>query len=590
MTVMDRALSFAGRALLGLAVVIFIGYLLIYGYYAISLFGFPFDYDQGEGFELVDTLLFSRGEWPYRDNEAFPFYSSNYPPLFHVIAAPLARVFGAQYWIGRALGFASTLVNAGLITYAVYREGGNRTVAALSGLAFLASNTIYHIGPLFRQHMFMVMWETLAVVVLARARRWRGLALGGVCLVAAGYTKQLAVITAATAFTFLFLRHPRRAVIWALGVAALSGAIFLWMDASTGGQWSLNAVAANVNQFIPGQARDLYLQWFGLHGALIIPAALLVLYELYFARLSLYSVWFVVASAGAILSGKWGAGDSYFATAIAAMCVLSGVFAARALSGAWRFEENYLTRFARRLIPAIPTLPAMVPEKESKGGQAGVPLERLPDSPGEAWQAAPLRSTTLEPGFNPGYPAAHKGGGRGWARAASVLIPLIYLTYALAVRHMPTEGPVFGPLSRALRMEANTGFDFHDAAGWVVGYARLGQIPTEADVEAGQRIVAYIESTDSPVLSEEAGFQLAAGREVITNPTQLKNLYDNGLYDPSALVAMIEARAFAYVIFRAQFYPPPVLEAVAAHYETVDVIPMNGFEYAILAPKHTGAR
>jgi hypothetical protein len=36
------------------------------------------------------------------------------------------------------------------------------------GLAFLASNYVYHVGPLFRQHMFMVMFETVAVVYLAR--------------------------------------------------------------------------------------------------------------------------------------------------------------------------------------------------------------------------------------------------------------------------------------------------------------------------------------------------------------------------------------------------------------------------------------
>ena len=44
---------------------------------------------------------------------------------------------------------------------------GRWWLAALSGLAFLASNYIYHVGPLFRQHMFMVMFETLAVVLLA---------------------------------------------------------------------------------------------------------------------------------------------------------------------------------------------------------------------------------------------------------------------------------------------------------------------------------------------------------------------------------------------------------------------------------------
>ena len=41
--------------LVGLALAAFVGYLIIYVIYAWQLFNFPFDYDQGEGFELVDT-------------------------------------------------------------------------------------------------------------------------------------------------------------------------------------------------------------------------------------------------------------------------------------------------------------------------------------------------------------------------------------------------------------------------------------------------------------------------------------------------------------------------------------------------------
>ncbi len=58
------------------ALVAYIGYFVIYNIYAFSLFNFPFDYDQGEGFELMDTVLFSVGKWPYQDNNSYPFYSS----------------------------------------------------------------------------------------------------------------------------------------------------------------------------------------------------------------------------------------------------------------------------------------------------------------------------------------------------------------------------------------------------------------------------------------------------------------------------------------------------------------------------------
>ncbi|MCZ7539778.1 MAG: hypothetical protein M5U29_07700 [Anaerolineae bacterium] len=515
---------FAGWLLTGLAFALLIGHLLIYVHYAVGLIRFPFDYDQGEGFELVDTMLFSQGEWPYRDNETYPFYASNYPPLFHVILAPFAWVFGPAYWYGRLAGFVGTLITAVAIGGIVYREERHRGAAALAGLAFLASNYVYHVGPLFRQHMMMVMFETLAVAVLAQApsireatrRRWT-LAGGMVLLLAAGYTKQHAVVTCAAVFAFLLLRNPRRAVIWGAGFAVVAGGLFLWIDWATGGAWWTNIIAANVNEYYLAQFTGLFRQWLRLHGALIVVAALFALYELYVARLSLYTIWWAVAVVSTVLAGKWGAGDSYFATAIAATCVLSGLAAARALRGAWKWP----------------------------GGVRA------------ALQAA-----------------------------AGVAVPLVYVVYALSVVKMPTEGRFFGWLSDALGLESTHGsrYAFYDAAGWTQGYATIGHVPTQTDVNNGWRIVDLVRAADGPVMSEEAAFSLHADKDVITNPTQLKNLYENGLYDPSTLVEALRAHDFAAVIFRAQFYPPPVLDAVYEAYYPAEAIPMNGFSYEIWRP------
>jgi len=533
----------AGIALLALALGVLIAFLAIYVAYAAGLLRFPFDYDQGEGFELVDTIMLSEGQWPYRDAEVYPFYASNYPPLYHVLLIPFVWLFGPAYWYGRLLGFLGTLVTASAIGYAVWRTERHRAIAVISGLAFLASNTVYHVGPLFRQHMTMVLFETLAVVVLAasaertvptRRRLFIGLAL----LLAAGYTKQLALATCIAVFAWLFLRRPRAALAWGVLFAAVAGAIFLWIHWATGGQWTLHIIAANVNEFMAQQALDLYRQWFRLHAPLILLAALLALYEVYFTRLSLYSVWWALAVANSALAGKWGAGDSYFATAIAATCLLSGIAAARTLRGGW-------------------TIPAAHPYARR--------LARL-----SAWASA-RRARLLA--------------------AAAIAIPLFYLSYGWRVRHLPTEGPVFGALADALGVESSYGdrYAFYDSAGWVPGYATIGHIPTQADIDAGRRISAIVAEGDRPALSEEAGFSLYAGKDVISNPTQLKNLYENGQYDPSSLIAAIEAHAFNVVVFRAQFYPPPVLAAVYDAYTPDETIWMNGFAYEIWRPKPDGA-
>lgn len=533
------------KLLIGLALAAFIGYLVVYVIYAVQLFRFPFDYDQGEGFELMDTILFSRGEWPYRDNDAYPFYSSNYPPLFHVVVVPLIWLFGPQYWTGRLVSFLGTLITAGAIAFAVGRGRsptagrGRWWLAALSGLAFLASNYVYHVGPLFRQHMFMVMFETLAVVLLAVViereeadGHRRNLGLLGVMalLLFAGYTKQLAYATVAAVFIFLFLRGPRRAIVWSVPFALVVGLIFVGINVATDGQWLLNTITANINPFVPGQAEGLFRQWFGLHTVIVAAAAAYALYQLYATRLSVYAIWFVVATVNSITAGKWGAGESYFATAIAAACILSGL------------AFNHLLDWSRN--------------------------RQWPSARAARWAAVLLPS----------------------------LIAALYLWQARLVFHMPTHTPALAAVARALgqpevvMIAPQTSCSLPrepEAIPYIdaVGATLLGRPPTASDTLAGQQIAALIAEGDTAAFSEDAGFNLYLGRDVVTNPTQLLNLYNNNAVDLTEMLAMLDAQAFDTVVLRAQFYPPPVLNVIGRRYETTHLVQMNGFVYCVMRPR-----
>ena len=72
---LSRILKGIGAFLAAVAVLAYLGYLFVFVLYAVDLFQWPFDYDQGEGFELYDAILYSRGEWPYKDNAAYPSQS-----------------------------------------------------------------------------------------------------------------------------------------------------------------------------------------------------------------------------------------------------------------------------------------------------------------------------------------------------------------------------------------------------------------------------------------------------------------------------------------------------------------------------------
>ena len=325
----------------------------------------------------------------------------------------------------------------------------------------------------------------------------------------AGYTKQLAAYTAIAALAFMFVRNPRRAIIWGTGFALVGAAIFAWITISTDGHWWQQTIVANIKDFNLDQALGLFRLFFRLHMWLIIPAVVLVLYEIYFDRISIYALWLIILIPPIIYSaGTWGAGDSYYATPIGAVCILSGIFAARTLNRDWTFRKNYL----HRLLIA--------------------PFGRF---------------------------ATHT------AVAGSIVIPLLYIGYGYTVFHMPTDGPVVDQIAELLDIKPNADNGFYDSAGRVTGgYSDTGHFVTQEDIDAGNQIVALINAIDPDtlILSEEAAFSFATDREIIANPVVLFILDQvDPDYDSSELVSMIENQEFGLIILRAYFYPVPVNSA-----------------------------
>ena len=532
----EKILGWLPRILVALALLAFIGYFVVYGIYAFELIRFPFDYDQGEGFELMNVLLFSKGQSPYRSSDIYPFYSTNYAPVFHLILVPLVKLFGPKYWIGRLVSYLGTLVTAAAIGYAVQRESKRWWLSLLSGLAFLASNYVYHVGPLFRQHMFMVMFETLAVVLMAVVidgeeqagkRNWKGLLGVMVLLLAAGFTKQLAYATVASVFIFLLLRQPKRAIIWATLFAGATGLLFLLINWSTDGYWFISTVASNVNRFVPGQAVGFLRQWLTLHTVITLAAALMALYQLYFERLSLYAIWFAVAALNGLTAGKWGAGESYYATAVAASCILSGIAFSRWLG--W---------------------------SEQRQDQSGRLLQL----------------------------------------SALTIIPILFLIQANKVFHMPTHTPALRAVAAALgkptevQIAPQTSCSAPQSAVSVpyvdsAGVSLLGRPPNAEDTAAGIRIAEIVGQGNTSAFSEDAGFNLYNNRDVVTNPPYLLNLYENNLVDLSEMIDWLDRKAFDTVILRSQFYPGPVLDMIGQRYETRELIEMNMFVYCIMKPR-----
>jgi hypothetical protein len=593
---MPRILKALGTVLSLLALLVYVGYLIVYVVYAVELFRWPFDYDQGEGFELYDAILYSRGEWPYRDNAVYPFYASNYPPLFHLLIVPLLLIFGPRLIAGRLLSFIATLVTGGVIFAVVRRRvacpersrRGGWFIPLISGLAFFASNYVYQTGPLCRMHMTMVMFETLAIAFIAEFEHprhgKRNLVLGLLMLLCAGYTKQMAVFTVAAALFFVFLRDVKKAVVAGVALAAVAGVIFWLLNAATDGQWWVNTIQANVNEFDYLQTLSTSRQWFLLHAVFILLALAYLIYELFWDRLSAYSLWFFFALGIGALSGKWGAGFNYFNTAIAAACLTSGLALGRLRKAASRRRtlDQQVSDLAEDAVAgaglAVSAVLGRLRRTLSRQGVAAEPLSNAVGSAAAARFSPKRIWHLLRGGLRKLQPWA--------ATLLAAIIPLLHLLQAPLMLHLPTSGPAFGPLARALGVadELIEGhcitFQYHDT----MDYTQLGHLLTENDYAAGEEILNYVRTSDGPVLSEEAMFSLLAGEPVVTNPTQLLNLYKNDQLDTTEIVERINRQEFGVIVFRAQFYPQPMLDAVGQNYRPVETLCMNGFYYYVLWP------
>ena len=506
---------------------------LVYIAFGIALIPFPFDYDQAEGYELNNAVLIAQGECPYCNNDIFPFYGSGYPPFFHILMVPFVKLFGPQFWYGRLIIFLSTFITAFAIAWAVNRQEKHKLIALIAGLAFLSSNYIYHIGPLLRQHLLMVMFETLAVVVIANAfdfernARRRRLFLSFTLLLFAGYTKQLAYATCIAVAIWVFIQNPRSAIRYSIGLIIAAAVIFGLLMLATDNQWWTNIITANQNPYITEQFTGLLFQFIRLHWWLLLPAGLLVIYELYFARLSVYAVWFVISLVNTAASGKWGAGDSYYATLLVASCILSGIFLARSVNNKWFLpKHHYISN---------------------------------------------VLSQVHIPHFQ---------------RILALASLLLFVGYSLTVFKMPTSGQIFEPIAKALNINPlpSWRYPLYDPAGWTVGYAVTGHLPSPEDYENGWKIIEEVNRTESLLMSEDAGFSFRSGREVITNGVQLKNLWENDKYDPKELLSYIENQKFGLIILRADLFPPPILVAIESYYEIDKIIPMNGFGYELWRP------
>jgi hypothetical protein len=354
-------------------------YAVGYIQFATQLLGYPFDIDQGEGYDAWSAWLINIGQLPYTSNANFPYYSSNYPPLWsYLVSIPMA-------WLGPGLGPArlvstlATLASAGVIGIAAQRLSGRTLAGALAAGFFLASPYVYHTTPLARVNSLALLFAVTSLTLLETPTRRNGV-LGSLALVGALFTKPTTLDALAAAVLSVLLRKPRLGIF----VGILTGAIGLIglgvLLALTHGAFWLNVDAGNANPYDKQQLLAYLSNFSLLHCVLLATAAAEMVWMVRRRRWSPWLMYGITSSIAALGVAKWGAGESYFLGTIAAMSVLSAVWVARfldSLPAAGMRVALGVALVVQALLLSHATISAAVPWLPDRGPQSAL-LGRAP--------------------------------------------------------------------------------------------------------------------------------------------------------------------------------------------------------------------
>ena len=311
-----------GALLWALGLTLLLYYLLFYLQHTAALAQYPFDVDQGEGYDVNSGWLLWQGRSIY-DHSGWPFYSSNYPPFFSLLLAPVVGLYGPSLATGRLLSATAALLTAGLIGLIVRGRTGHGPAAATAGLLYLASNYVYHVTPLARVNALAALFGLLGVYCCTRTGRWWQVGAVAAFLLAF-YTKQTTIDAVAAGLLFLLVRDRRAGILVSAALGVLGGLIWLVLDLMTGGQYFANIIVGNVNPWTLRQTVDYYRNFLELHGVVVAMAGWQAWRQFRAGTWGPIELYWVCSLLLAVTVGKWGAGESYFLAPIVASCVLAG--------------------------------------------------------------------------------------------------------------------------------------------------------------------------------------------------------------------------------------------------------------------------
>ena len=287
---------------------------------------YPFSIEWGEGIVLDLARRVASPASVYRPLNDYPYIVGIYPPAYLYCANLAGRFFDNPFLGGRIVALSAVLGSAFLIFVLLMRETRRWEISLVGALTYASLSFVYDFAAMARVDSSACFFALLGVFLLSRRRPYWGVLF----FAAAVYTKQSAVAAPAACLAWLAFTERRRSAGPILFFFALVSALFLVLQAVTGGQFFVHVVPYMRHGYRLSQL------WFFLLQALAETFVLLAFALFYIAsglrsrpRLDLFSVYWLAVCSTLLFTGKAGSSFLYLMEYGAASSILLGLSLSR---------------------------------------------------------------------------------------------------------------------------------------------------------------------------------------------------------------------------------------------------------------------
>jgi hypothetical protein len=302
------------------AIVVFV----IFGAYCLW---FPFFIDYGEGPLCDQARRLLAGEPLYRaDWSQPPFTVDNYPPVYPVLVAALARASHLSLLrAGRLVSLVASASAAAMLARLARRGYGERGAGRLAAALFLSHAYVLEWAIAARVDALALALSLVALVIVeARPRSTAAAVTAAACAVLAAFTRQTyALAVPITCIYWLWYQRRTSALVFAASALSMALASFVWLDHLTDGGFFLHVVRANWNEYRVARVGEAAARF-----AMISAPAFALVAIAWRARWSTAWrratwVYAMTAVVGALTVGKVGSWTNYLLEVAAALALLA---------------------------------------------------------------------------------------------------------------------------------------------------------------------------------------------------------------------------------------------------------------------------